>query len=386
MSVNPLLGAIEAPPIAEAATWVSSTPRNRELINLCQAVPSYPPSPLLQDHLAEAVKQPGTGLYTDIAGLSELRRTLAASIAEDYRGDIGEFEVLISAGCNQAYCLVMLALAGNGDNVILPAPYYFNHQMWLAMLGIEVRCISAFNGAGTIPDAREAAAQIDDRTRAIVLVSPNNPTGAIFPSDAIAEFFELAKQKSIALVLDETYKDFRLRPEPPHGLFQRADWRDTFVQLYSFSKSYALAGYRVGSVIAGQALIAEIEKIMDCISISAARISQYGALFALQSLDSWKREKHRLMAERLHSLRTAFDRPRLKYELVSSGAYFAYVRHPFENMTAKAVAQRLAKEHDILCLPGSMFGPGQERYLRLAFANVEAQVMSEVVDRLEECQ
>jgi aspartate/methionine/tyrosine aminotransferase len=93
-----------------------------------------------------------------------------------------------------------------------------------------------------------------------------------------------------------------------------------------------------------------------------------------------------MMSERLQSLRNAFNRTGLKYDLVSSGAYFAYVRHPFEGRPAKNVARKLACEHRLLCLPGSMFGPGQERYLRLAFANVEAQVMSEVVDRLVECQ
>ena len=92
------------------------------------------------------------------------------------------------------------------------------------------------------------------------------------------------------------------------------------------------------------------------------------------------------MSARLKSLRQAFHRSRLKYEMVSSGAYFAYVRHPFEDTPAKTVAQRLAREHQLLCLPGSMFGPGQERYLRLAFANVEAHVMPDVVDRLAECQ
>jgi aspartate/methionine/tyrosine aminotransferase len=139
-------------------------------------------------------------------------------------------------------------------------------------------------------------------------------------------------------------------------------------------------------MIAGPNFISEVEKAMDCVSISAPRISQYAALFGLGSLGSWKREKSQMMAERLTALRTAFDRPRLKYELVSSGAYFAYVRHPFKDRTAKSVAQELAKEHGLLCLPGSMFGPDQERYLRLAFANVESHMMPDVVDRLEECQ
>src|SRR5207247_1137790 len=114
-------------------------------------------------------------------------------------------------------------------------------------------------------------------------------------------------------------------------------------------------------------LLAEIEKIIDCVAICAPHISQRAALFGLRSLDGWKREKVNKMRERLDALRAAFRRPGLNFELMSSGAFFAYVRHPFAGASAKEVAMRLASGHDLLCLPGSMFGPGQDRYLRIAF-------------------
>jgi aspartate/methionine/tyrosine aminotransferase len=188
------------------------------------------------------------------------------------------------------------------------------------------------------------------------------------------------------LVIDETYKDFRDGPEPPHRLFRKAGWRDVFVQLYSFSKVYALTGYRVGSIIAGPRLTGEIEKIMDCVAICAPRIGQQAALFGLEALGEWKEEKRRLMASRLTALRSAMSLPGLKYGLVSAGAYFAYLRHPFEGTPGKEVARRLAGEHNLLCLPGSMFGPGQEQYLRLAFANVDSDLMPDMASRLLESQ
>jgi aspartate/methionine/tyrosine aminotransferase len=383
--VNQFVDGVEAPPIAEAMTWISDRPRNRPLINLCQAVPSYPPSPLLQRHVADAAMRADTGLYTDIAGMPELRLELALSMGKAYGGQITREDVLIAAGCNQAFCVVLTALAGAGDNVVLPAPYYFNHQMWLAMQGVEIRSFSSLSGKGAVPEPDQAGELINERTRAIVLVTPNNPTGASFPPETIGAFFRLARQRSVALVIDETYKDF-LGETRPHDLFQDRSWRDTLVQLYSFSKVYALPGYRVGSVIADPALIGQIEKIMDCVSICAPRISQHAALFGLRELGPWTAEKCRLMESRTAALRHAFERRDLKYTLVSAGAYFAYIEHPFDGTPAKAVAQRLAREHDLLCLPGSMFGPGQERYLRLAFANVEAEVMEEVAERLIESQ
>ncbi|MGE3833042.1 MAG: aminotransferase [Parvibaculaceae bacterium] len=386
MKIAPHISHIEAPPIAEAMTWVEDKPRNRPLINLCQAVPSYPPAEELAREIGRVALLPQTSLYTDILGLPALREALAADMASDYGGRIAARNVAITAGCNQAFSVVMMALAGKGDNVILPVPYYFNHHMWLEMLGIVPRYLDAMEDGSALPDPERAAALIDEKTRAIVLCTPNNPTGAIYPAGLIRRFHDLARSQGIALVVDETYKDFRTDPAPPHDLFADPEWERSFVQLYSFSKVFALTGYRAGSVIAGDALLREIEKILDCIAICAPHIAQDAALFGLGQLGSWKRGKLDLAHDKARALREAFGHPGLDYRLISAGAFFAYVRHPFARESARGVAMRLARAHDLLCLPGSMFGPGQEDYLRLAFANADAALMPETVARLMESQ
>ena len=136
--------------------------------------------------------------------------------------------------------------------VILPLPFFFNHHMWLAMQGIEPRLFESSGGPG---DAERAEALVDERTRAIVLVSPDNPTGIVRTPETILALYEMAERRGIALVLDETYKDFRGFAAPAHPLFAQPRWRDTFVHLYSFSKAFALTGYRVGAVAAAPRLI-----------------------------------------------------------------------------------------------------------------------------------
>lgn len=385
-AVNAAISRTEAPPIMEAQTWIRPGLRNRKLINLCQAVPSYPPAAELQREVARAALLDGTSLYTDIFGLPELRLELASHMAKDYGGAIAAEEVCITSGCNQAFSASLLALAAPGDNVIVPVPYFFNHTMWLGMQGIEARFIPAMSAAGSWPEAADAARLIDGKTRAIVLCSPNNPTGAIYPPQAIGALFDLAQARGIALVIDETYKDFREDPAPPHGLFTRAGWQETFVHLYSFSKAFSMTGYRVGSIIAGRDLLADIEKILDCMTICPPHISQLAALHALRELGWWRDEKATMMRGRLTALRQAFERKGLAYSLQSSGALFAYARHPFAGRPAKEVAMGLAGENDLLVLPGSMFGAGQEDYLRIAFANAEASDMELLVDRLMESQ
>lgn len=385
-AVNPAIHRIEAPPIMEAQSWVRPGLRNRKLLNLCQAVPSWKCSEDLDAEVARLAHQPGIGLYTDIYGIAELRAAIAAHLSEDYQGKVTPENVAVTAGCNQAFAAAIMAIAKAGDNVIVPVPYFFNHTMWLGMLSVDARFIPAVGPGITHPRPEDAAKLIDANTRAIVLCSPNNPTGAIYPPEVIQGFFELARSRGIALVIDETYKDFRFGPQPAHPVFATPGWDEAFIHLYSFSKAYAMTGYRVGAITASPRLLSEIEKIMDCMAICTTHLSQRAALFALASLDGWKKQKIGLMQGRLDALRRAFGRSGLHYELISSGALFAYVRHPFRSEAAKQVAMRLAGEHDLLCLPGSMFGPGQDDYLRIAFANAEATDMETLVDRLMESQ
>jgi aspartate/methionine/tyrosine aminotransferase len=380
--LNDKTAAVAPPPIAEAAGWLAANSSGLSPINLSQAVPSYAPAPELAAHAAACLTDGSATLYTDILGLPELRAALASHMASAYAGQVEAGDVAITAGCNAAFCQAVMALAGPGDNVVLTAPWYFNHQMWLEMQGIGIRTIAATGSGTALPDPDDLKPVCDSRTRALVLISPNNPTGAIYPPALLERFFEACQAAGIALILDETYKDFLDPAAPAHGLFARGDWRSTLVQLFSFSKSYALTGQRVGSLIAGPELISTVEKVQDCITICAPNVGQRAALFGLQHLNDWRHGKRMLMAERLEAMHKAFAAHAPMYQVVSAGAFFAYLKHPFAGRSARDVAVELAQQTGVLTLPGSMFGPDQEDYLRLAFANVDASLMDEAARRL----
>nr|WP_257792966.1 aminotransferase class I/II-fold pyridoxal phosphate-dependent enzyme [Azospirillum argentinense] len=197
----------------------------------------------------------------------------------------------------------------------------------------------------------------------------------------------MCERRGVKLLLDETYRDFPdWEGRTPHGLFQRPGWQRTLVQLYSFSKVYSLAGYRVGAVIADAGLLSQARKVMDCLAICAPHVGQKAALFGLENLDGWVAEKRGDILARVHAFQSAMETSGTGYRIASIGAYFAYVRHPFAGKRAHDVAEGLARDHNILCLPGSMFGPGQDDYLRFAFANVDAAVMPEIARRLKESE
>jgi len=389
LALNPDVAAVVEPPIAEAKGWVRGReyPSDRPLLDLCQAVPSYPPAEELRAHLAERVGLFETAQYTQIEGTPALRDALAAHMSDFYGAAIDDRNTLVTAGCNQAYCLAILTLARTGDEVILPLPYYFNHQMWLDSLGIKAAHLPFRPDRAGVPDPADAARLITPKTRAIVLVSPNNPTGAVIPPATLSAFRDLAREHGIALILDETYKDFLPAEAERHGLFADPDWGDTVVQLYSFSKAFSLTGYRCGSIVAGEGFIAQAAKLMDTIAICCSRVAQDGALYALRHLWPWAAEKTAMMLDRRAALERVFAASgtgggNLGFELISTGAYFAYVRHPFADQPAAAVAKRLAQEAGVLTLPGTVFGPGQDAYLRFAFANLEAERMEILGERL----
>ena len=386
MRFNPNLTAVAAPPIADVQAWIEGVEfdPHRPLLDVAQAVPSYRPAPELERFIAESARQPQTARYTEILGTSALREALADHLSADYAAAISPSQVGICAGCNQAFCIAVSTLAAPGDEVILTLPYYFNHRMWLDMQGIRP-VLMQMPASGPAPPNPDALADaITERTRAIVLVNPANPSGLEVSDTALQSVFEVAAKHGIALILDETYKDFRTSEGPPHGLFQNPDWPRTLIQLWSFSKSYALTGYRVGSVVSGNDALEQIEKVMDCVAICASRIGQDAALFGLTELAQWRKQKVAMMAQRRQALLDAFGQRNAGYQMLTCGAFFAYLRHPFGSVSGTEVAKHLARDHAVLCVPGDMFGPEQGPYLRLAFANLDTERVPELVERLAE--
>ena len=254
--------------------------------------------------------------------------------------------------------------------------------MWLDMQGIGAVGLPC--GPGMIPDAGQAAALITERTRAIVLVTPNNPSGAEYPAGTVRAFYDLARARGIALILDETYRDFDSREGAPHDLFADPDWPGTLIQLYSFSKAYRLTGHRVGALIASEDRMAEVEKVLDTLAICASQLGQIGALWGMQNLGPWLAgERAEILARREAAARgiASLDGWRVK----GCGAYFAWVEHPFAE-SAAALAPRLVRQAGILMLPGTMFMPEADpqgaRHFRIAFANADRDGIARLVERL----
>ena len=376
-----------SPPVMEARRWLQGVEftDDRPLLNVSQAAPvDPPPLPMRQAMADMIVNDDASHLYGPVLGLDALRAEVAGEWSDAYGGTVTDAQVAITSGCNQAFAAAIASLASEGDEVIVPVPYYFNHRMWLDMAG--VRTVPLLTGADLLPDTDQAARLITDRTRAIALVTPNNPGGVEYPAELVRAFFDLARRHDIALIVDETYRDFHAHVGAPHDLFTDPEWDDTLIQLYSFSKAYRLTGHRVGALVTSTKRMAEVEKFLDTVTICPNQLGQRAALWGMQNLRDWLAGERLEILDRRAAINEGFGvLADQGWTLMGCGAYFAYVQHPYSRPSDE-VAKALVREAGVLMLPGTMFMPDEmpqgARQMRVAFANIDRTGVGDLFRRL----
>jgi hypothetical protein len=379
--VSDLIRAVHTPPITEVREWLAASRSSLPAVDLCQAVPDYPPAAELVDYLRQVVADPLTSRYTPDEGLPEARKAVCARYGRVYGGGPDPERICLTVGASQAFWLAIVTLCRAGDEVILQSPAYFDHPMVLQMLGIRGVFTPFREECGGQLQPEDVERLITPRTRAILAVTPSNPTGCIMPPATVRALRDLAARHGIALILDETYADFIPGSRSPHDLFADPDWDRHLVQIMSFGKTYALTGYRAGCLVASADFIRQALKAQDTMAVCQPRITQLALAWAAHHLDGWVEANRAMMARRHDAFRAWFTEPGNPFALVASGAFFAWVRHPWPGLTGREAARRLALEGGVMSLPGEVFGPGLEPYLRLAFGNIRQQDIPAAVAR-----
>ena len=379
---------VDPPPVLEVKSWISNPDLqpSKAIIDVSQAAPTEPPPEKMLKFMADKVlSDNAVNTYGPVLGLDELRESLARQWSRQYNGKISKKNVAITSGCNQAFCASIATFTSENDEVIIPTPWYFNHHMWLQMAGVKT--VPLETDSNMVPIFEKAEVLITDRTRAIVLVSPNNPSGSIYSNELLQKFYKLCSSNNIRLILDETYKDFHPNVSQPHKLFENTKWHQTLTILYSFSKAYRMTGHRVGALLTSYENLLEVEKVLDTFTVCPPQLGQYAANWSLANLDSWKSDRRTEILERAKHFSIKFEPlSAAGWSLRGCGAYFAFVDHPFKE-GSETLAPLILRDQGILLMPGTMFYPKYDlhgpRTFRIAFANIDKNKITTLLERLK---
>jgi len=370
--------AVQSPIIPVVAEWIRSCPGT---ISLGQGVVAYGPPPAAIARIAEFLKEPENNKYKPVVGLPRLLDVIGEKLgAENHIKLTSANAVVVTAGGNMAFMNAILAITDPGDDVIIQTPYYFNHEMAITMAGCRPLLVATDEQYQLRPAAMAAA--ITPRTRAVVTISPNNPTGAVYPEAALSEVNRLCAARGLYHIHDEAYENFvynGARHFSPASL-EGADAHT--ISLFSLSKAYGFASWRIGYMIIPRALLDPVKKIQDTILICAPVISQYAAIGALEIGSAYCAEKLRsieevrkIVLDQLQSIQEICTVPR------AEGAFYFLLRIE-KRLDPLGLTERLIREHSVAVIPGNAFGIREGCYLRVAYGALQKETAAEGIGRL----
>jgi aspartate/methionine/tyrosine aminotransferase len=355
------LAAVQTPVIPIVSRWIAETPGT---ISLGQGIVSYGPPPEAMAALREFPASAADHRYGAVEGEPALLDAIAVKLARDNATSLDGRRVVVTAGSNLAFMNAILAIADPGDDVILLTPYYFNHDMAITMAGC--RTVPVATTASYQIDVAAVAAAIGPRTRAIVTVSPNNPTGAVYAEDDLRAINALAASRGLFHIHDEAYEYFIYPGGPPHvSPASIAGSTPHTIALYSLSKAYGFAGWRIGYMVIPESLWDAVNKIQDTILICPPMVSQHVARAAIGAGAAYARSHLPALDRRRRTIEDALRRVGDACDIAApAGAfyYFLKVRTRTDAMTA---AEELVRRHRVAAIPGPAFGAHHGCHLRV---------------------
>jgi len=369
---------VQTPIIPIVGDLVRNTPGT---ISLGQGMVAYGPPREAIDALAGVAEDPKTHQYGAVEGTSALRSALADKLRAENRIPIdAATRVVVTAGGNMAFFNAVLAVADVGDEIVLQTPYYFNHEMAVGMAGCRAVLVGTDDRYQLRVDRIEQA--LTPRTKAIVTVSPNNPTGAVYPEEALREVNELCRARGIYHIHDEAYEYFTYGDTKVFSPGSIAGSAPHTISLYSFSKAYGFAGWRIGYMVIPAHLEEAVRKIQDTNLISPTMIAQAAALGALKAGAAYCRGKLSGMAEVRELAGKAFaEIASFCAAPLTDGAFYFFLRLS-TSIAPLDLVERLVKEHRVAAIPGTAFGISSGCSLRVAFGALEKETAAQGIGRL----
>lgn len=371
------MGAVQSPIIPVVAEWTRAHPGT---ISLGQGVSWYGPPDSAKARVLAFFDNPAHHKYGPVQGIPPLLELIECKLAAENGMNLAGRKVVVTAGANMGFLNALFAIADPNDEIILPLPYYFNQEMAARMLNCKPVLVPTDADFQLRPDAIRAA--LTPRTRAVVTISPNNPSGAVYPEGVLREVNELCKQAGVYHISDEAYENFLYGPARHFSPGSIPGSERHTISLYSLSKAYGFASWRVGYMVIPDSLYSAVLKAQDTNLICAPLVSQHAAAGALETGSAYCQEKLRTTAKvrgivlgELAAVRSFCRIPEAR------GAFYLLLKVE-TGLDSRALAERLIREHGVAVIPGAAFGLEDGCYMRVAFGALDEATAAEGIKRL----
>jgi aspartate/methionine/tyrosine aminotransferase len=370
--------AVQTPIIPVIAELITQNPGT---ISLGQGVVYYGPPQSAIDRLSVITSANSIHKYGDTGGLLELRELIASKLLNENGINVeAGSRVVVTAGSNMAFLNALFAITNPEDEIILQVPYYFNHEMAIRMVGCNPVMVSTDENYQLCPDKIRRA--ITEKTRAVVTISPNNPSGVVYPEASLTAVNDICREHGIYHISDEAYEYFTYNGARHFSPGSISGAGDHTISLYSLSKAYGFASWRIGYMVIPELLTDAVYKAQDTNLICPSMPSQYAAAGAIETGVKYCRGKLQIIEEVRHimsqELEKIVDICRVS---ASEGAFYILLKinAKMDDMT---LATRLIKEHQVAVIPGHTFGLSDGCYLRVAYGALDKNNAAEGIRRL----
>ena len=350
-------------------------------ISLAQGVVSYPPPPETRDYLEKFFSHPNHHKYQAVQGIEPFLEVITQKLRIDNGIEVNQDNcIVVTAGGNMAFMNAVLAITEPGDEIILPTPYYFNHEMAIRMANCQPVLVPTDANYQLIPEA--IAQAINAKTKAVVTISPNNPTGVVYPRTALATISQICREKGIYHISDEAYEYFTYDGVAHYSPASFAHSSQSTISLFSLSKSYGFASWRIGYLVIPQHLLLAVKKVQDTILICPPVISQYAAWGALARGKSYCQEQ----LGQIEQVRSIFLNNLQKIsDLITfappEGAFYFFLKIN-SAIDSWELVERLVKEYQVAVIPGTTFGMEDGCYVRVSYGALNPGDAQEGIERL----
>jgi len=329
-----------------------------------------------------AIEAGKTGGYSEPAGIYELRTEIVKKLKRDNHIEASPDEILITVGAIEGLSAAIMAVIDPGDEIIIPVPGYSTHIKQVLMASGKPVCVPTIEQNGFSLDVERIDNAVTDKTKAILFSDPNNPTGSVYSKTELEAIADIARKNELIIITDEAYEYFTFDGHKHHSIASLPDIADRVISAFTFTKTYAMTGWRIGYIHASKELIPQIKKAHIPFCICAPVVSQYAALGALtgsqECIENFRihYEKTRnLMCERLDKLVHVFEYQK------PNGSYLMFPKIKLaEGKDSFAFAKRLLKEARVSTTPGIAFSG--ESHLRMSFC-VPEEMVDKAFDRME---